>query len=121
MYPNISGGGYPPPPSQPQPQQQPFYPSQQQQQQQGYYPEPPQSVILASLEQYQGTVYPTQNFNPEADCRSLGQAMKGLGTNEQALIEIIANRSNTQRQQIKLHYKTMYGVVCIIEFRKTKT
>jgi len=36
------------------------------------------------------------------------------GTNERALIDIIANRSNVQRQQIKLQYKTMYGVVCII-------
>lgn len=35
------------------------------------------------------------------------------GTNEHALIDIIANRSNIQRQQIKLQYKTMYGVVRI--------
>lgn len=99
MYPNMSGG----PP-------QPSYQNQQQQQQSGYYPEQQQSVLLASLEQYQGTIFPSQNFNPETDCRSLGQAMKGAGTNEQALIDIIANRSNVQRQQIKLNYKTMYGV-----------
>lgn len=103
MYPNMSGG----PP-------QPSYQNQQQQQQSGYYPEQQQSVLLASLEQYQGTIFPSQNFNPETDCRGLGQAMKGAGTNEQALIDIIANRSNIQRQQIKLNYKTMYGVVRII-------
>jgi hypothetical protein len=34
------------------------------------------------------------------------------GTQERALIDIIANRSNLQRQQIKLQYKTMYGEVC---------
>jgi len=33
------------------------------------------------------------------------------GTNERALIDIIANRSNAQRQEIKLQYKSMYGVV----------
>jgi len=36
------------------------------------------------------------------------------GTQERALIDIIANRSNLQRQQIKLQYKTMYGEVCIL-------
>ena len=33
------------------------------------------------------------------------------GTNERAIIDIVVNRSNEQRQQIKLHYKSMYGRV----------
>ena len=28
------------------------------------------------------------------------------------IIDIVANRSNMQRQQIKLQYKTMFGMVC---------
>ncbi|UJR22212.1 hypothetical protein I4U23_025276 [Adineta vaga] len=79
-------------------------------QQPGFLPIEQSSIFLASLEQYQGTIYPAQNFNAEADCQTLSNAMKGAGTNERALIDIIANRSNIQRQQIKLHYKTMYGV-----------
>ncbi len=41
-------------------------------------PEQP-SILLASLEQYQGTVVPAPNFNVEADCQALSQAMKGAG------------------------------------------
>ncbi|CAF0734752.1 unnamed protein product [Adineta ricciae] len=70
----------------------------------------PPSVLLASLEQYQGTVFPAPTFNVEADCQALAGAMRGAGTNERALIDIIANRSNAQRQQIKTQYKSMYGV-----------
>ena len=102
--------------------------------QQPFYPQEQPSILLASLEQYQGTIFPTPNFNAEADCQALSQAMKGAGklkiekkrsnfdyiillfsgTNERALIDIIVNRSNSQRQQIKLQYKSMYGVVCIL-------
>ncbi|CAF0904873.1 unnamed protein product [Rotaria sp. Silwood1] len=83
---------------------------QSQHQHQSFYPEQQPSTILASLEQYQGTVFPASNFNVDADCHALSQAMKGAGTNERALIDIIANRSNAQRQQIKLQYKSMYGM-----------
>lgn len=33
------------------------------------------------------------------------------GTDEQAIIDVVANRSNDQRQQIKSAFKTMYGKV----------
>lgn len=35
--------------------------------------------------------------------------MKGLGTNEKALIEVLCYRSNEQRQELKSKYKTMFG------------
>ena len=48
-----------------------------------------------------------------------------LGTDENALIDIIANRCNRQRVEIRLRYKTMYGKVsrmtCILPFNSIFT
>lgn len=41
---------------------------------------------------------PAQNFDPVADANALRKAMKGFGTDEDALINIICRRSNEQRQ-----------------------
>jgi hypothetical protein len=35
--------------------------------------------------------------------------MKGFGTNEQAIIDVLAIWPNTQRQEIKEAFKTLYG------------
>ena len=43
------------------------------------------------------------------DAAALRKAMEGFGTDEDALIKIVANRSNAQRQKIKAEYKTAYG------------
>jgi annexin A7/11 len=43
------------------------------------------------------------------DCWSLKNAMKGLGTNEDTLIEILATRSNEYINQMKKRYLEMYG------------
>lgn len=36
------------------------------------------------------------------------------GTDEQAIVDVVANRSNDQRQKIKAAFKTMYGKVCFV-------
>jgi len=56
-----------------------------------------------------GTVVPKPGFDAEADCELLRSAMRGMGTNEQQLIDILATRSNMQRVEIRLRYKTMFG------------
>ena len=40
----------------------------------------------------------------DRDVDALRKAMKGAGTDEDTIIRIVANRSNTQRQQLKTHY-----------------
>ena len=48
-------------------------------------------------------------MSAEKDAEALRNAMKGIGTDEAAIIKIIANRTNAQRQQIKQAYKTAFG------------
>lgn len=40
---------------------------------------------------------PAQNFDPVADAKALRKAMKGFGTDENGLIDVICRRSNEQR------------------------
>lgn len=65
-------------------------------------------IILLS---FQGTptVRPVENFDAAGDAHLLRKAMKGFGTDEDGLINIICRRSNEQRQLINRAYKTNFG------------
>ncbi|XP_061191538.1 annexin A4-like [Saccostrea echinata] len=49
------------------------------------------------------------NYNAEGDANNLKKAMKGLGTDEETIINILGYRSNAQRQEIKKVYHALFG------------
>ena len=48
-------------------------------------------------------------FNPQSDAERLRKAMKGLGTDEKTLIDVLCKRSNKQRQEIKAAFNQVYS------------
>ena len=56
-------------------------------------------------------------YNPQSDCETLRKAMKGLGTDEDAIIKVVCNRTNDQRQAMKQHYSTLYKKDLIKELK----
>jgi len=55
-------------------------------------------------------VYPAmETYNPSEDARRLKDAMRGLGTNDSVLIDIIGHRSRQQRMMIVAEYANALG------------
>lgn len=63
------------------------------------------------LFQPEPTVVAYNGFNAADDGAALRAAMKGLGTDEQAIIDILTRRSNSQRQQISKWFTEEFGRV----------
>lgn len=56
---------------------------------------------------------PFPGFNAAEDGTALRTAMKGFGTDEQAIIDILTRRNNAQRQQISKFFTEEYGRVSL--------
>lgn len=72
-----------------------------------HYPEDDPMVVF--MNEFDGTPLAGERWDAESDCIFLDKAMDGAGTNEDAIIHVIANRTNAQRQKIKKKFKTAYG------------
>ncbi|XP_077978328.1 annexin A4-like [Glandiceps talaboti] len=57
---------------------------------------------------YHGTVLPLLGFDPVAAAEKLRAAMKGLGTNDELLVQEISTITNVQRQHVKSAYQQKY-------------
>ncbi|CAK9296931.1 unnamed protein product [Gordionus sp. m RMFG-2023] len=70
------------------------------------------AILLLQLKSYLvkagGTIEPIPNFNAEADAKALRTALKGAGTDDKKLINIIPSRTNFERQQITRAYKSLF-------------
>ncbi|KAF6203898.1 hypothetical protein GE061_002235 [Apolygus lucorum] len=74
----------------------------------------PQQYAPSQYTQYgnkppQPTLRPANPFNARQDAEILRKAMKGFGTDEKSIIQVLCNRTNNQRQQIAMEFKTLYG------------
>ncbi|XP_030069461.1 annexin A6 isoform X2 [Microcaecilia unicolor] len=56
-----------------------------------------------------GTMHPAADFHADNDAKALRKAMKGIGTDEDSIINIVTQRSNAQRQEMKKAFKSHFG------------
>ncbi|XP_037065081.1 annexin A3 isoform X2 [Peromyscus leucopus] len=55
-----------------------------------------------------GTIKDYPGFSPAVDAEAIRKAIRGIGTDEKALISILTERSNAQRQLIAKEYQATY-------------
>ncbi|XP_065316246.1 annexin A4-like [Gordionus sp. m RMFG-2023] len=67
-----------------------------------------QGPFIAAGRQFHGTVKDFSPFDAKVDAQKLRKAMKGIGTDENTVINILTKRSEKQRQEIIKAYKTLY-------------
>uniref|UniRef100_A0AAQ6IGB6 Annexin n=1 Tax=Anabas testudineus TaxID=64144 RepID=A0AAQ6IGB6_ANATE len=64
-----------------------------------------------------GTIKAKANFDAKADAAALRKAIKGLGTDEKVLIDILTQRSSAQRQLICKAYQEAYSKILLNDLK----
>lgn len=68
-----------------------------------------EAIKIINIFQAVPTIHPAANFKASTDGDALRAAMKGFGTDEQAIIDILTARSNQQRQEVSDYFLSEYG------------
>ncbi|GAA6087051.1 annexin A6 isoform X1 [Tachysurus ichikawai] len=66
---------------------------------------------------FRGTVKDFPGFNATSDAEDLYNAMKGFGSDKEAILDLVTSRSNAQRQEICTAYKSLYGKDLIADLK----
>ncbi|XP_036402838.1 annexin A11a isoform X2 [Megalops cyprinoides] len=70
---------------------------------------PAAAVAPAINRGYRGSIQDFPGADPLKDVEVLRKAMKGFGTDEQAIIDLLGSRTNKQRIPLLISFKTAYG------------
>ncbi|KAJ8284887.1 hypothetical protein COCON_G00037370 [Conger conger] len=82
---------------------------------------PAASMAPAVNRGFRGSIKDFPGADPLRDVEVLRKAMKGFGTDENAVIELLGSRSNKQRVPLLMAYKTTYGKDLISDLRSELT
>uniref|UniRef100_A0A674IBX3 Annexin n=1 Tax=Terrapene triunguis TaxID=2587831 RepID=A0A674IBX3_9SAUR len=70
---------------------------------------------------YRGSVKEFPNFTASQDAEALYNAMKGFGSDKEAILDLITSRNNKQRIEISQAYKSLYGKDLIADLKRELT
>ena len=68
-----------------------------------------QEVLDELLPGFEGTIAEYEDFDAEADCNALNDAIDRVKMDTDTVIDILCNRCNTQRMDIRGNYEGLYG------------
>ncbi|KAM3178734.1 hypothetical protein ACTXT7_002000 [Hymenolepis weldensis] len=71
------------------------------------YARPLIHLFAPNGDKYKVTVTPTAGFSPTADAEHLKKAMRGLGTDEKAIVKILGHRTTHERMAIREVYSSI--------------